>query len=199
MKQHTYPYLLQQFLKDTGWPSPRDPQVAVRMQVALEFFHRQLAAWINLPLDATDKGYARFGSNPFAFKINGRVTKLMGGMQGINFNFPVESIGLAEGHEVRRYGKRGELRGKPATGLWYTEKDVPADRLALPPEQATPYSYKVIAAVSVLASTAGDMLVDWNMNPALQRQPTVGIDYHYRHGGGLQYVIPSAALVLRPV
>jgi hypothetical protein len=43
------------------------------------------------------------------------------------------------------------------------------------------------------------MLVDWGMDPDASRTPTRGVDYHYRSGGGLQYVIPSADRVLRPL
>jgi hypothetical protein len=41
-------YLLQQFPRDTGWPPPRDAQVADRMQTALAFFHKHLAGWIKV-------------------------------------------------------------------------------------------------------------------------------------------------------
>lgn len=195
----TYPYLLQQFLDRTGWPPPRDTEVAARMQTALAFLQAHLSGWVDLPLDATDRGYRKHGFNPFAFKIQGKVTKLIGAMQAIDFNWPVQNIELAPPKRVRRYGKAGEPRGQPAAGLWFTDPDVPAARLALPPDQNVPYGYEVVTRAPALSSIAGDLLVDWNMDPDLKRPPTQGIDYHYRSGGGVQYVVANAAKVLRPL
>lgn len=169
------------------------------MQTALAFFHKHLAGWVNRPLDATDRGYRTHGLNPFGFKVAGKVTKLTSAMQGINFNHPVQEVLLPKGRYVRRYGKPGEPRGAPAAGLWYTERDVPASALALPPDQTVAYGYEVVADVNALSSTAGDMLVDWGMDQDASRTPTRGVDYHYRSGGGVQYVIPNADRVLRPL
>jgi hypothetical protein len=199
MPARSYPYLLQEFLRQTGWPPPRDDAAAHRIQTALSFFHAHLQVWIKLPLDASDRGYRTHGPNPYAFAVGGRVTKLTGAMQGINFNQPVTTFSMVVGRKVRRYGKPGEPRGCPAPGLWYTDPQVPASALALPPDQLSPYGYEVISPVSVLASTAGDMLVDWNMKLAPSAQPVRGVDYHYRSGSGVQYVIPNAASVLRPL
>jgi hypothetical protein len=167
------------------------------MQTAISFFHQYLGSWIDLPLDATDKGYRTHGFNPFAFKVGGKVTKLTSAMQVINFNHSVTILQMAQGKRLRRYGKRGEPRGRPATGLWYTEWDVPASALALPPDQTAPYGYEVVVPVTVLASTAGDMLVDWNLRTDGADPLVQGVDYHYRSGGGVQYVIPNAGAVLR--
>jgi hypothetical protein len=35
------------------------------------------------------------------------------------------------------------------------------------------------------------------MDPRLTWKPTQGIDYHYRHGGGVQYVLPDLAFAVR--
>ncbi len=199
MEARAYPYLLQEFLRKTGWPPPRDGTVAQRMQTAVSFFHEHLGGRIDLPLDATDRGYQTHGFNPFAFTVGGKVTKLTSAMQGINFNHPVTILQMARGKRLRRYGKPGEPRGRPAIGLWYTEWDVPASALALAPDQTAPYGYEVVAPVAVLASTAGDMLVDWNLRTDGADLLVQGVDYHYRSGGRVQYVIPNAGTVLRPL
>jgi hypothetical protein len=198
MRVPRYSYLLEQFLRETGWPEP-NLQTALRMQEALHFFHAHLAGWVGLPVDASDRGYRVHGYNPLAFKAGGKVTKLTAAMQAIDFNYPVRPMVLPRGSRVRRYGTRAERRGGPASGLWYTEKDQPAALLALPPDQTVAFLYEVVAAAPALQSTAGDMLVDWGMDPNPANKPTMGVDYHYRCGGGLQYTIPDARSHLRPL
>jgi hypothetical protein len=83
--------------------------------------------------------------------------------------------------------------------LWYTEWDVPSSKLTLPPDQTSPYGYEVVTPVEVLVSTAGDMLVDWNMRTDGPELLVQGVDDHYRSGSGVQYVIPNAGTVLRPL
>lgn len=196
------PYLLQQFLRDTDLPEPPSSNVARHMQTALAFFHTHLAGWTCRPLDETDPGYRTHGFNPFGIKSvknHGKVTKLTSAMQAMDFNEEVQEIELFKGKRLRRFGKVGEPRGVPSTGVWYTETWVPASKLSLPPDQATPHGYEVSTRVWVLSSTAGDLLVDWGMDPRPSVTPTQGVDYHYRHGGGAQFVIPKADRVLRPL
>lgn len=188
---------LDQFLQQTGWPEPDTIQMALRMEEALRFFETYLKGWINLPLAEFDRGYARFGDNPYAFRWNDKVTKLTSAMQGINFNCPVMVIPLKVGDRLRRYSRSNEKYGEAVRGLWYTKPHVPASILALPPGQNTAYSCEVTCQTNVLESTAGDMLVDWGMDDTMKRQPKRGRDYHYRRGGGLQYTIPNAHDVLR--
>jgi len=193
-----YSYLLEKFLRDTNWPEP-NIQVLLRMDIALKFFHKHLSGWVDRPVAATDRGYQVHGANPLGIKSRGIVTKLTAAMQAIDFNHSVQDIVLPCGKKVRRYGNSKERRGEPANGLWYTEKDQEASTLALPPDQTVAFLYEVIVAAPALESTAGDMLVDWGMNPKLPGKPTVGVDYHYRSGGGIQYTIPNAQTVLRPL
>jgi hypothetical protein len=195
----SYPYFLQEFLRQTGWPPPRDAAVAQRIQTALSFFHTHLSDYLNLPFDAGDRGYQAHGPSPYAFGFDGKVTKLSGAMQCINFNHAVKTFSMSVGTTVRRYAMSGQPRGCPAPGQWYTGPGVPASALALHPQQMFPHDYEVVAPVSVLASTAGDMLVDWNMEAPPGAQLVRGVDYHYRSGGGVQYVIPHAKTVLRPL
>ena len=101
MRVPRYSYLLEQFLRETGWPEP-NLQTALRMQEALHFFHAHLAGWVGLPVDASDRGYRVHGYNPFAFKAGGKVTKLTAAMQAIDFNYPVRPMVLPRGSRVRR-------------------------------------------------------------------------------------------------
>jgi hypothetical protein len=199
VKASGLPFLVQQFLNDAGWPAPHDPRTIAHMQTALTFFRAFFPKWINSPLDAKNLGYQKFGFNPFQLTSDGKPTNLTAAMQAIDFNQPVQRIELPKGKYLRRYGRPGEPRGRPPLGIWYTEKDVPASRLALPPDQSAPYGYELTVNAPALSCVAGDMLVDWNINPGLSRAPTQGVDYHYRAGGGLQYVVPNAAKVMRPL
>jgi hypothetical protein len=118
-------------------------------------------------------------------------------MQGIRFSEPVAPEWLAKGTYLRRYGRPGETRGTAPRGAWYTSRDVPARLLALPPEQTAPHGYEVLSPVEVLASKAADILVDWGMRVPKGKKPVMDVDYHYRAGGGTQYVLPNAPRVLR--
>ncbi|MBS0195532.1 MAG: hypothetical protein JSR77_02130 [Planctomycetes bacterium] len=201
MRANEQPYLVREFLKKTGWPPPRDPDIARRMQVALLFFRQRLNGWCDRPLDQTDRGYRVHGFNPSQDTARGKPTKLTGAMQAINFHFEVRLTQLDENHKLRRYGRPAEGKGASVSGLWFTEWWVPAAKLALPPDQNFAYNSVVSAknGILVLESTAGDLLVDWNMQANASVVPENGRDYFYRSGGGVQFTIPSAESVLRPV
>ena len=193
-----HPYLLQQFLKSTDFPPPRENAVADHMQRALQFFHQFLAVWLHQPLDQNNEGYRRFGFHAWAFKIDGKVTNLTAAMQAINFNRPVQQTLLPENMILRRYEPLQKRRGGPPRGLWYCPKEVRFGQLALPPDQNSPHGFVVQKSCPALECVAGDLLVDWAMDEELEgRPPTEGIDYHYRAGGGKQFAIPNAANFIR--
>ncbi len=189
---------LGRFLRDASWPEPSSEIVCQRMEDALKFFQTRLGGWCDRPLDQTDKGYQRHGANPWSFKIHGKVTKLTSAMQAIDFNRDVRAQHLDAGYFLRRYGVLRD-RGQPASGIWYTDRDVPANRLALRPDQTTALGFSLLVPTEVLVSTAGDMLVDWGMQAPRGVTLQVGRDYHYREGGGIQYVVPDAAKILKPL
>jgi hypothetical protein len=191
MSAPAYPYLLQKYLQDTGWPLPNSPAVATRMQMALAFLNKHFSDWILQPVEHP------LGPNRFQFKINGRVTELTATMQAIDFNHDVQETVLRPGQWLRRYGRPSDPRGVPSGGKWYTWPDVPMAKLALPPGQTSPFGYEVITAAAALVCTAGDMLVDWAPTANAPSAPRVGTDYHYRDGGGVQIMVPNAKTVLR--
>ncbi len=190
---------LDRFLQEAKWPAPADDAVATRMETALEFFQKNLGAWCDLPLDANNPGYQRHGFGPWSFKIGGKVTNLTSSMQAINFECEVHPRTLAAGRVLRRYALPKEP--KEPTGIWYTDPEVSARKLALPPQQTVPQDFKLAQMTEVLASTAGDMLVDWRMQAGpgqtLKRGRHKDADYDYRKAGGVQYVVPNAGKVLK--
>jgi hypothetical protein len=170
------------------------------MQIALAFFAAHgLSA---LPLDAVDAGYKSHGFNPFQVTsraAGGKPTTVTAAMQAIDFHFDVQAVWLKPTTQLVAFRDQGFRRGAPAAGRWYAPPETPANRLALPPNQTARHGYTVRTQTPALASIAGDLLVDWQMPANLGRKPTVGMDYHYRKGGGVQYFVPRAARDLRPL
>lgn len=197
---HRLPYLVANFLADTGWRVPPTPQIAARMQVALAFFEKHgLNA---LPLDAVDAGYKSHGFNPFQVTsraAGGKPTTVTAAMQAIDFHFDVRAVLLPPATQLVAFRHQGFKRGAPAAGRWYTRPETPASQLALPPDQTARHGYTVQTQTPALESIAGDLLVDWQMPASLARKPTAGMDYHYRKGGGVQYLVPHAKDDLRPL
>ncbi len=179
-----YPFLVEQFLRQSGFPDP-GVQRGQRLAEAIAYLHSEVPDLLPLAADNEDVGV-----NPFAFRINGRVTNLCAWVQAINLDMPVRRITVQEGTRLRMYKWPGFRRGSPPRGHWATTPDTPHSAVALPPGQSAAHGYVVTRPFSSLRSHAGDVLVDWSM-----RAPTD--PYWYRQGGGVQFFIPDAAGVLR--
>jgi hypothetical protein len=164
------------FLSLTGWPDPGSTRKA-RMASALRFWSSHSRHQAAQP--------AYFGDIPahcFAFQIRSVTTRLCAWMQAINFDHPVEPMLLGATRQLKCFRYPPITPSRAPSGNWYTDPDVPASALALPPGQCAAQAIVVAKPVMALRSRAGDVIVDWSMRKATDA-------YWYRKGGGVQYFV----------
>lgn len=131
---------------------------------------------------------ARFGPSALALSINGSTPLWLAWMQAINFDCDVYDVALKAGTGLANFREPGDAAG----GNWYCTPGSDSGGLAVKPTQTQVRRYTTVGPTQALVSVAGDMLVDWGMNPRRRDKPQVGRDYWYRSGGQTQYLIPNA-------
>jgi hypothetical protein len=179
------PFLVEQFLRETGFPDP-GPERVGNLVTALLYFHQYASDRIHQPADRLE-----IGPSPWSFAAGGRVTYLSAWIQAINLERAVTRRTLMPGEKLRMFKYPSFKHGSPARGSWATTADTPARVLALPVGQHVPHDYEVAKTIYSLESIAGDIFVDWTMKDKSSK-------YWYRHGAGVQFFIPDAS-ALTPI
>ncbi len=179
---------LDALLKSAGW-SPQNDVHRDRMHAAFRFIMERFErGYVHGPADSLE-----YGPGPWAFTIGGRTPRWLSWLQAIDFDAYVGTLPIVPGNLLFNYRAPGEGPG----GNWYCDERTPSSRLALKPNQTAKHRYVITGYATALKSTAGDIMVDWNMTPRNGAKPTLNVDYWYRKGGGTQYLVPGAKAVLR--
>ncbi len=177
-------------MRATGW-SPKSPAHRDRMRRAFTFICEHFGpGYLGRSVTSRQRG-----ASPFALTINGATPVWLSWMQAINFDCDVFAATLGANVALCNFREPGEGSG----GNWYCKPATPQEKTATKPSQTLKKQYLTLTATPVLVSTAGDLLVDWNMKAPSRRSPTEGRDYWYRSGGATQYLVPNANARLKPL
>jgi hypothetical protein len=180
-------------MREAGW-WPRTETHRQRMREAFGFIVTRFpVAYVGGRADTREHG-----PSAMSLSIRGEVPVWLSWMQAINYDYPVEVVMLSPAQHPRLINYRAP--GDAPGGNWYAADGTPAHALAIKPSQTRKMIYELRApGATALRSTAGDIVVDWGMQVARGAPPRQGRDYHYRHGGGQQFLISNASSVLKPV